>query len=65
MEKKKQKKDSCMLNNSVPQSRAVSTGEFRDLGRDYVKGVRKKKETFHLPLMIQQLIIIISLELNH
>lgn len=32
-----------MLNNRVPQSRAVSTGEFRDLGRDYVKGVRKKK----------------------
>lgn len=31
-----------MLNNRVPQSRAVSTGEFRDLGRDYVKGLEKK-----------------------
>lgn len=57
-----------MLNNRVPQSRAVSTGEFRDLGRDYVKGLEKKTRNiigFHLPLMIQQLIIIISLELNH
>lgn len=34
-----------MLNNRVPQSRAVSTGEFRDLGRDYVKGLEKKPET--------------------
>lgn len=46
MEKKKQKKDSCMLNNSVPQSRAVSTGEFRDLGRDYVKGLEKKTKHY-------------------
>lgn len=35
-----------MLNNRVPQSRAVSTGEFRDLGRDYVKGLEKKTKHY-------------------